>query len=87
MPRLPAPVRELAGLSLQDGWVEAVVWEAAGKRLRLSVVTPHSSGYLAVALSYSGALLGSGAFKLFATQLAIARRKSWSRRSTATMRA
>jgi hypothetical protein len=58
MPRLPVPVRELAGLSLHDGWFEGVVWEPAGKRLRLAMVIPHAASYRAVMLSYSGALLG-----------------------------
>ncbi len=47
-PQLPSPVRELAGLSLHDGSLEAVIWEPATKRLRLSVVTWHPSGYQAV---------------------------------------
>ena len=58
MSRLPGPVRELARLSLHDAQFEAVEWQPADKRLQLSVVTPQPSGYRAVTLSYSGALLG-----------------------------
>ena len=56
---LPGPVLELADLNLHDACIEAVLWEPAAKRLRLSLVAfHHSSGYRAVTLTYSGALLG-----------------------------
>jgi uncharacterized membrane protein YccC len=56
--RLPSAVQDLASLSLHDGSIEAVVWEPAAKRLRLSLVSPHPAGHRAVTLTYSGALLG-----------------------------
>jgi hypothetical protein len=58
-PRLPAPVLKLAGLNLHDATIEDVLWEPAVKRLRLSLLTlDPPSRYQAVALTYSGALLG-----------------------------
>ena len=58
-PRLPAPVLKLAGLNLHDASIEDVRWEPAIKRLRLSLLTlDPPSRYQAVALTYSGALLG-----------------------------
>lgn len=59
LPRLPVSVRLLTELSLQDGIIEEVVWDPAVKCLRMSLVTPRSSGYQAVTLVYSGALLGT----------------------------
>ena len=58
-PRLPASVRLLTELSLQDGIVEEVVWEPAVKCLRMSLVMTNSFGYRAATLVYSGALLGT----------------------------
>lgn len=58
MPLLPAAVRELAGLSLHDAIIEVIRWDPAARRLRLSVVVPHSAGCRAVALAYTGAMLG-----------------------------
>jgi hypothetical protein len=58
-PRLPASVRLLTELSLRDGVIEEVVWESPVKCLRMSLVTPHSSGYRAMTFVYSGALLGA----------------------------
>jgi hypothetical protein len=58
-PHLPAPVLKLAGLNLHDATIENVRWEPAVKRLRLSLLTlDPPSRYQAVALTYSGALLG-----------------------------
>jgi hypothetical protein len=58
-PRLPASVLKLAGLNLHDASIENVLWEPAVKRLRLSLLTlAPPSRYQAVALTYSGALLG-----------------------------
>ena len=58
-PRLPASMLKLAGLNLHDAYIEDVRWEPAVKRLRLSLLTlDPPSRYQAVALTYSGALLG-----------------------------
>jgi hypothetical protein len=66
-PRLPAPMLTLAGLDLHDAIIEAVRWEPAVKRLRLSLVALRHPGYRTVTLTYSGALLGTSAFAPFAT--------------------
>jgi hypothetical protein len=58
LPELPAPLRELSGLSLHDGHVETVTWEPAARRLCLSLVAGHSRRWRTVTLTYSGALLG-----------------------------
>jgi hypothetical protein len=52
-------VLKLAGLNLHDASIEDVRWEPAVRRLRLSLLTlDPPSRYQAVALTYSGALLG-----------------------------
>jgi hypothetical protein len=56
---LPAPVQELAGLTLHDGRFEHVTWEPEAERLHMSVVTPwHGLGSHVVTLTYSGVRFG-----------------------------